>query len=578
MSEDTRSNSGSIQRLAAILIIFASIFIVYNKTLNNPFIWDDVYLIKDNYFIQNLDNAQHLFDTLYFNQPIEISWRPLTTLSYMLEYSVWDRHTGGYHFVNLTFHFLNALLLFGILISLTGKQWISLGGALVFALHPVQTEAINLVTFREDLLCMFFMLSALSLYIKFRESKGILFLITSLIMFIAALLSKETAVMFPFIIFAYEQYVRKQTVDGKAFGRLILFFVPVVVYMFFRFGPMKGPDEHFIYHNNSVYLTMLMMVQAAAKYLNLIVWPMRQCADYIFNDNPSIVDLATIASMFLLIAFILISYFMFLKDKKIGFGIIWFILFMLPVSNIIPIGVIMAERYLYISSAGFIIAFVLALISISGTAEKPLIPVFYVLLGISVVFAPLTYMRNNVWETELSFWDNTCECAPSSGRASVNLGLAYINMNLEDEAAKALTRAVRISGEGRFSDKRYGTVTRALSNLGVVAARQGRMEQAITFFKQAALLDEKAPLPMINLGVVFLRLGRFEESERYFKTGLSKDPNNMSARLYYALVLKQNGKIDEAMKQCDAILRVSPGSSKALKLKERLLREQSTGE
>jgi len=559
---DSPVTTSVFQRLFAILLIFIAIYLAYSKTLDNPFFWDDTYLITDNYFIHDLSNIKNIFNQSYFNQPIEISYRPVTTLSFFADYALWGEYTGGYHGTNLVLHFLNCLIVLALIARLT-RFWLGAGTALLFALHPVQTEAINMVTFREDLLCMALMGSALLLYIKYRDRGGPGTIALAVILYLLALFSKETAVMFPAVILGYEYIFRQDSPKRTAWINTLVFAVPAVFYLAMRFGPMRGPQETLIYHGNSFYTTMILAVQATGRYINLLLWPFQQCADYIFNENPSWLDTETLAAIFIILGAIAFCMLLLTRRRGAMFGVLWFVAFILPVSNIIPIGVVMAERYLYIPSAGFFIAFSFVLYHFFIAEDRPTqgltAPMMGVLLAVMIaVSGYLTYQRNNVWETPVAFWEDTCDCAPYSARAAINLGLAYLDQDRLDESGKTLIRAVRIASRGTLTDIRYGSLYRGLTNLGIVAARQGHLKTAAIFLNDAIEVKPDASRPHLNLGKVYLQMGRIQSAEKELKLGLTYEPGQIAARMELAGIYHLTKRYDDALGQYAEVLNRDP--------------------
>lgn len=579
--ENSEKTTTMFQRMAATLILAAAIGAVYFRTLDNPFIWDDQYLIRNNYFIQNWSNLKLLFSRLYFTQPIELSYRPVTTFTYFVNYALWGLQPAGWHFFNLAIHFLNALVFFAIAARLTRRPWLSLGLSLIFALHPLQTEAINVATFNDDLLCLLFSMLAFLMYMGYSAKPrfGVPRLVSSLILLTLSLFSKETSVVFPALILAYEYFVPEKTSHRKAWGMATLFCIPVIFYIGIRFGPMRGPAEAVIYHGNSFWTTMLLMLHAWAVYISKLFWPARQCADYIFPETAGLFGPAALSAFFVLIAILGVVIVVSLRWKTAAFGAAWFVLMMLPVSNIIPIGVIMAERYLYMAVPGILI---LAGIALKGIflGDKNTYPslsrIFLILCLIAAVIScgAAAARRNRIWDTEISFWKSTCECAPNSARAFVNLGVAYLdNDNLED-AEPALVRAYRLASEGSLSDVRYGTLYRALSNLGIVYARQSHFRKAIGLFRAATEINPRSPYAFWNLGTAYFKTGRFEQAEKSFLNGLDLEPRNTVARMYLISIYHHTGKLEKALEQCDRIIELTPNNSTIRKQKERLLQER----
>ena len=223
MPKDTISRGN---KWALIFIVFFTA-LVYSNSLKNSFIWDDHTVIVNNNFVKSWNNLPRLFNRTYLTKDSdmeylgkkdigsgEFTYRPVVTFTYFLDYSFWKLNPFGYHFTNLILHILNAGLLF-VLISLIAGNWVvALLASLFFALHPANTEAVNVISFREDLLAFLFYVSALIFYIKSRgEEAGrrrIYFYLSSLLSFGLALFSKEMSVTFPVILLGYDYLLGKR--------------------------------------------------------------------------------------------------------------------------------------------------------------------------------------------------------------------------------------------------------------------------------------------------------------------------------------------------------------------------------
>jgi len=568
-----------VQRVAAIILLITAIGIAYYRTLDNPFVWDDPFLITQNHFIHNSANLKDLFTRKYFTQKIEISYRPVNTLTFFADYALWKDQPFGYHFGNLLIHFFNSLLLFALSARLLRRPFLSIGLALLFSVHPILTEALNGVTFREDPLCLLFMLMSFILYLGKPEDEraGPIRTVLSIIMLLAALFTKETAVVFPGIILASELFLKEKHLLGKSIARVIPYCIPVVFYLYIRFGPMRGIGGSPVYHEGSAMATLILMVQAWARYLTLLFWPARMCAEQEFATMPTWSDPATEAALFLLIAAAACTVIISIRSKRAAFGAAWFVLMLLPVSNIIPIGVIMAERYLYTALPGLLIlmGFIFKEFLLENNRYPSLSRIFVVIILCSAIIGGIaaTEKRNRIWDDEIKFWEATCECAPSSARALVNLGTTYINADRYDEAGFALVRAVRLASEGRQIDVRYGSLFRAIDNLGIVFAKKGQMQKAIDTFDISSKLNPNSPFSFFNLGVAYFKTGNTTQAEEAFKRGLLVDPRNEAARIYLITIYHLTGRLKDAISECDRILTLAPGDKRYVKIRTRLVKE-----
>ncbi len=580
MQENKPENFTRTHRLAAILFLFIAVVAVYLKTVDYPFLWDDTFLISDNVFLRNPHNIIHVFDRQYFSQTYELSYRPITTLSFFLNFAISGLDPKIYHLTNIIIHFVNVMLVMAIIARLVGNSRLGVGFALLFALHPIHTEALNGVSFREDPLCLLFIAAAFIFHMRFRdkeeEKRKKVNFAWSMFFFTLALFTKETAVVYPGVMVIYDMFIgNKKGERVKWLGPALIAALPLIFFLFIRFGPLKGPGESYIYHGGKPIYTLYMMVQAIAHYLNLVVWPLRQCVDYVFKEHPKFTDGAVMGSFFLLIACGAGAVMFISIRRQIAIGVAWFLLFLLPVSNIIPIGVVMAERYLYIPCLGiFIIASYVAHECFIAD-DRPvkflngrILTVLIVALAVGAGY--MTSNRNDVWADPVVFWENACECAPPSATAAVNLGLAYMNEKRYDEAGDSLVRAAFLSSSGNLHDIRYGVLYRAFTNLGIICGYQNQNEKAIVFFKQASKLNPGNPQPYLNLGMSYINLGMLNEAQKYLEKGIAISPTNVSARVMLAMVYTNTDQRNKAIQQCETVLKLDPTERRAKLLLQRI--------
>src|SRR3989338_6086886 len=210
------STTKNLHILSVLLILVISIAI-YSNTLKNGFVYDDRFTIVDNIFIKDWKNLPELFSKTYFSRSGEETYRPIVTLTYFLDYSLWGLKPFGYHLTNLFLHSANVVLVYLFALSLfplnKGGQgvvrWIAFLTALLFSIHPVQAEAVNAISFREDLLVVLFLLPALLLFLKVSDPSSMdkirwwTFYILSLLLYLLALFSKEMAVILPLLLIGY---------------------------------------------------------------------------------------------------------------------------------------------------------------------------------------------------------------------------------------------------------------------------------------------------------------------------------------------------------------------------------------
>ena len=200
--------------------------IVYYNTLSNGFVYDDFGSIVENRYIkQPAKYISALFNQSYFKiAGIEASYRPVSTASYFLIYSVAELNPFYYHLASLVLHILNAVLVYGLANIILQDHLKALIAGGLFASHPVLTEAVNCISFNEDLLTTFFFMLAFLVYTRIKSERlksniGIYCL--SLFFYFLGLLSKEMAITLPAVIVLYDWILRDDGSDTPLFGHLL---------------------------------------------------------------------------------------------------------------------------------------------------------------------------------------------------------------------------------------------------------------------------------------------------------------------------------------------------------------------
>src|SRR3989338_9876756 len=150
--------------LIFVIVCLSQFF--YLNSLSNQFVYDDEFTIVNNYFVKKWENLPLLFSKDYFRFSGELSYRPVVTLSYFIDYTLWKLNPFGFHLTNTLLHTLNSILLFFLLKRVFNYQATSFITAIIFSCHPLLTEAVNAISYREDLLAATFFIAAFLLYIK----------------------------------------------------------------------------------------------------------------------------------------------------------------------------------------------------------------------------------------------------------------------------------------------------------------------------------------------------------------------------------------------------------------------------
>ncbi len=499
------------KNLIAFLLIIILALVAYCNTLLCGFTYDDVSVIEENTFITKLSNIQYLVNDGYFKNSAEKSYRPLATLSYMIDHAIWKKNPFGYHLHNLMLHIMSAIMIFLLGSIVIKDKTVTLIAALLFASHPLMSESVCSVSFREDLLSAFFLISALFFYLLYRREGRLYLLTLSLSTYLLSLLSKEMGLAFIPIVGVLELFRRKK---GKTLLRASIgISIITVIFLLIRFVWMKNPDDS--YHSTPFSLTIL--IKTMFTYLQLYFFPIKLRILYydteLFNHRREIV-LCITALLIGIVGFFNLK----TKNKKIGllFMSISFAGFV-PVMNIYPIRHLVAERYTYLPAFG-ILFFIALLIKDNLRKYKTELLIFTVIICVSL-FSARTIARNSIWSDNLSLWSNTAKNNPWLSEAFYSLGHAYQSRKDVDMAIISYKKAIRLNPD--YYD--------AFVNLGRAYVEIGLIEPGIKQYLHALKLDPASPIVQYNLGIAYNKLNQTEKSLYYLNKCVELDPNYYQA-------------------------------------------------
>lgn len=540
---DTRQYSAFFpQHLLPIFLISILSLAIYSNTVRNGFVYDDEVTVTKNSFIRSLSNLPKLVQMDYFAGSGEGTYRPVVTFTYFIDYALFGPSPWGYHLANIVLHAINGALFYIFLILLLGKRQMGAGRfhmnlpllmALVFATHPVLTEAVNGVSFREDLLAFLFYLSALNIYLYIRttntsfchSSHSCLLFIASCLLLLFALLSKEMAVTFFLVVYCYEAIYGDNNRDVRStlFNPYNLGYIAVtLIYIVLRFYIFHNPTSYDL-ANWPLYERLITMPCLIMNYLALTLFPLSLSADYAISPLKSVFEPVFALSLIVIISLLIFSVRLWKREKGILFGILFFIVTIVPVLNLVPLANPFAERYLYLPAAGLIMGVGLIIILIpdimkssSKAQSLSLLILFLVVISINSL---VVVKRNAVWRDNYSLWFDTVNKMPASSRAHYNLGIEFFNQGRLDEAIREYLTALKINPN--YID--------AHNNLGTTYAQLGRLDDSIKEFLTVITLKHDHAEAHNNLGNAYYSQGRLDESLKEYLTAVDLNPDYLFA-------------------------------------------------
>jgi len=439
------SKDTALKRALPYAALLALSVILYSKALGFDFLssWDDYEYVINNIYIRGLtlENLRVIFGAPFFG-----SYAPVHLLSYSLDYALWGLDPFGYHLTNIAVHAVNSALVYAVVKRLTGRRGASFIAACLFAVHAVNIENVAWVSERKTLLTALFSLLAFLSYLRFRSSGTPGFYILSLVLFVLALLSKPLAVTFPLIVLVYELTLSKDArrpLKSWPYFAVSAAAAFLAVYAHVGSGSVEGANLTASVLFGAVYPSMLPIFW---KYIGMILWPLHLSGYYdttIYHSFLSPVVALSLAAW--AVVFVLVLW----KGTAQGrFWFLWFWIWFLPVSNLIPIPVYYADRYMYLPAISlFVLAgvFLVGLISAfknSGAYVKG--AAYAVAVAVVLFYSAVSYNRLDVWKNDLVFWEDTAAKSPGQFKARLNLGYAYEMAGRYDEAEREYLAAVAI--------------------------------------------------------------------------------------------------------------------------------------
>lgn len=519
-----------------LLALGLAVLFVYANSLQNSFHYDDFHVIVKNPSIKDSGNLLKFFSDPKLGSGLvkeTFSYRPLIMISFALNYSLGGLDVLGFRIVNILLHVFCTLLVFAVTLGLlqvaegekagdneTTHRWMAFFAALIFAVHPVQTESVTYITGRSSSLLALFYLAAVWGFIQYRRSGKFRFLIGSSLAFACALLVKETAITLPLILFVFIIFFPL----GQTRRQRFFSFLPYVLisgsFLFLRFY-LFGSVQYRTAYARPLFDNILTQPQAWIHYLGSFILPLNLNVDYDFPVSHSIFGKDVIRSIVLLSALALILWRIARVQRLVGFFALWFAINLLPTNSLIPLEDVVADRWLYLPSVGLAVLGTLAGFWLYQQkirfGQRSLKLVFFALCFLVVEFYGFsTMLRNFDWTSYWTIWEDAASKSPYKARTYIGLGLALNSAGRKEEAISAFNTALRLNqkaGEAHI-------------NLGYILFNEGKLDQAIEHFKQAiAMTPRLSPEGYNNLGTAYMAQGKTEEAIQNFQLALKVRPD-----------------------------------------------------
>jgi len=557
--------SASRLTLLFIFIIVLTSFAVYFNTLSNNFVYDDRIQVLENHWIKNVDNIPKIFFKNVWGFrgiPTSNYYRPLMHIIFMLNYYIFGLNPEGFHFVNIAFHAGVSVLVFLVAVSLfiESKQPPStlylqpFIAALLFASHPVHTEAVAWVSGVPELSFSFFYLLSFYFFIRCGTGYDGTYLL-SIVSFFIATLCKETALTLPLVLIAYDFAFKKGVFRlGDYLKRYVPYFMVAGVYFILRINAIGGlvPTKRHI--ELSTYQYVINVFPLFVQYLEKLLLPVKLNAFHVLHPIASIFEIKGAISLAITVAFIFVSLIVFKKNKAAFLSIALVAIPLLPVLYIPGVGEnTLAERYLYLPSAGFVI--LLALFATWATVTFPTkaISIFAVCILVVCLYSFETINRNADWKDDYTLFTDMVKKSPDGAAPHTALGYALFKKGLTDQAIEHYQIASRLNPH--YID--------APLNLGLAYMKKGLIDEAIEQYQIALKLNPDYADAYVYIGIAYEEKGLIDQAIEHFLIGLALNPDSANAHVNLGVAYVKRGLIDEAIEQYQIALKENPDYAEA---------------
>ncbi len=550
--------------LPILLIISLGVFI-YSFNITNKLFWDDDDWIINNPMVHELSwsSLRALFseNALAGIGSVSNYYRPVLFTTFAINYALGGDNPIGYHLVNNFFHIANGLLVFFILNSVLKKpeekfSLIAFLTSLVFIIHPLQTEAVTYVAGRGDPMGVFFMLTALALWYR-AECLYLSWMhwwrIGSMISLILALLTRETAIIFPVLlgVFFVAFMTRERFFRSLLLGiqKTIPYLSVVVLYGILRLTVLNFSNTLNFYETANVYSEHLIVrlytfMHVLGVYLRLLVWPTGLHMERSVPVHLSIFDIHVWPMTLFLIGLGVLLIILYRKEKNSlevfksqfrvwFFGMGWFFVALGPVSGITPINALLYEHWLYLPMIGF---FLIVFDSLERLIHRLRVPdlqrkIGYtfglIVVGMNIFFITQSIKRNMLWGDAITFYKDVLKYEPRNVKINNNIGNLYNQKGDTDQAMIHYQQAIAIGDV--FPQPYY--------NLGTILEERGEVAKAADLYEQAIKLDP-------NFYYAYARLAKAYTNQKNYRGALGvleavKQRYPEDPALYYNAALLQ---------------------------------------
>lgn len=491
-----------------------AVFLVYANVYENVFLYDDEFLIQRNALIRSWSGFWTIFTTSSTGGTgsVDSFYRPIQGFFYLVVYSIFGEDPVGFHFLNVFLHALNAILVFGLGLKLKFDPRASFFAALLWAVHPIHTEAVTYMSATADPSYAFFVM--LGIFVGLPDFSGWK-RIGSLACFALGLMSKESAIVMPALVCVCLWI----TVENRWSWRGYLVSWPywLLAGMYFiarhtildfnkTFEFYKQPN---VYTENIIYRVYTALA-TLPEYKSIWFWPAELHIDRSFPVYTSPAFAPVVAGIIAVIAAIAWSVWAYRRGRpSLPWGFGWFVAAHSPHTGIlVAVNALILEHWMYLPSVGLVLGFGNSLFArMKRRWAKWTVAAIYLFAVLALSWR--TWEQNKVWADPITFYSHIIHFSPDVARVHNNLGMAYADLGKNDLAIQEYKETLRI----------MPNLPQPYHNLGETYKRMGKLDEAVKYYEMALKTDEHFFYSAYGLAKIWEARGNYELAAKYKAQG-----------------------------------------------------------
>lgn len=504
-----------LKPLSPYLCLIAAAFLVYANAFSNQFLFDDEFLILKNSFLRQWSTFFDIFRASSTTGAggVDSFYRPLQTICYFAIYQIFDLSPFGFHLLNVGLHAANACLVFALGSRLGFQKNAAYFAALLWAVHPLHTEAVTYMSATADTLYTFFCLAGCAVLLpdfNWKRVGG------ACILFAFGLLSKEAAIVFPALTMAICFIRADRKWSPRTYRFTIPFWILAVTYLIARKTILNFDDTFHFYKSANLYsenflYRLYTFFATLPSYFSVIIWPTDLHMERRFPVFTSFTYAPVLAGCLLvLLTLTQIAIGRGRRGIALSFGFLWLWAAHSPHTGVLlPVNAFFLEHWMYLPLIGLFLGVAQQLsLALDRVPQNYRFTLKRVSAGIVIIAAVLlgqkTRAQNEVWATPFSFYTNILKYNPLAVRAHNNLAMAYGDARQRDEAMKHYLLAISISDE--YPQTHY--------NLALLYLDAQLPDQALNHLKRATEIDPNFYYAYARLHDLYLQKNEKVEAEK----------------------------------------------------------------